>query len=85
MLFDEPTSAPRPPNWSEKSWPLSSVIAAQGMTMLVVTHEIGFAREGVADRVVFMDDGYVVEEGSASTVIDNPQMQRTRTFLSRMS
>jgi ABC-type polar amino acid transport system ATPase subunit len=52
--------------------------------MLVVTHEVGFARE-VADRVVFMDDGYVVEQGTASAVIDNPQMQRTRSFLSRMS
>jgi polar amino acid transport system ATP-binding protein len=55
-------------------------LAESGMTMIVVTHEIGFARE-VADRVVFMDGGVVVEEGSPSQVIDNPQNDRTRAFI----
>ena len=83
MLFDEPTSALDPELVGEVLAVIKH-LAAQGMTMLVVTHEVGFARE-VADRVVFMDDGYVVEQGTASAVIDNPQMPRTQAFLSRMS
>jgi polar amino acid transport system ATP-binding protein/polar amino acid transport system permease protein len=55
-------------------------LAEAGMTMIVVTHEVRFARE-VADRVVFMDDGQIVEEGAPSTVIDNPRQERTRRFL----
>ena len=55
-------------------------LANEGMTMIVVTHEIGFAR-GVADQVVFMDGGVVVEAGPPSEVLDNPQRQRTRNFL----
>jgi polar amino acid transport system ATP-binding protein len=58
-------------------------LAQQGMTMIVVTHEMGFARD-VADRVVFMDAGVVVEEGDPAAVIDNPQNERTKTFLSRI-
>ena len=58
-------------------------LAEQGMTRGVVTHEMGFARE-VGDRVVFMDGGYIVEEGSPKDVINNPQHQRTKDFLSKM-
>ena len=58
-------------------------LANDGMTMLVVTHEIGFARE-VADKVAFMDNGVVVEYGSPSEVIDNPQHERTSSFLSKV-
>jgi len=57
-------------------------LAQQGLTMIVVTHEIGFAKEA-ADRVVFMDRGYVVEQGSAQEVLVNPQHPRTQAFLSR--
>jgi polar amino acid transport system ATP-binding protein len=55
-------------------------LAREGMTMMVVTHEMGFARE-VADRVVFMDDGVVVEEGPPATILTDPQHERTRRFL----
>jgi len=58
-------------------------LAREGLTMIVVTHEIGFAKE-VADRVVFMDDGVIVEQGPPSEVIDNPKHERTRAFLSRV-
>jgi polar amino acid transport system ATP-binding protein len=58
-------------------------LAEQGMTMVVVTHEIAFARE-VADRVVFMDGGVIVESGPPSEVIDSPRHERTRTFLARV-
>ena len=58
-------------------------LAASGMTMLVVTHEIGFARE-VADHVVFMDDGEIVECGAARQVIDTPQQQRTKDFFAKV-
>jgi polar amino acid transport system ATP-binding protein len=79
MLFDEPTSALDP----ELVGDVLSVmrdLARSGMTMIVVTHEIGFARE-VADQVVFMDDGVVVESGAPSRVIDDPRHERTRAFL----
>ncbi|WP_203983568.1 amino acid ABC transporter ATP-binding protein [Sphaerisporangium rufum] len=82
MLFDEPTSALDP----ELVGDVLSVmrdLARDGMTMLVVTHEMGFARE-VADRVVFMDGGVIVEEGPADQVIGDPRHARTRTFLSRV-
>ncbi|MCW2947365.1 MAG: binding-protein-dependent transporter [Actinoallomurus sp.] len=58
-------------------------LALDGMTMMVVTHEMSFARE-VADRVIFMDDGVIVEEGPAAEVIGDPSNERTRTFLSRV-
>ncbi|GHU64303.1 arginine ABC transporter ATP-binding protein [Spirochaetia bacterium] len=83
LFFDEPTSALDP----ELTGDILKVIrglAREKMTMVIVTHEIPFARE-VADRVLFMDGGVFVEEGSAAGVIDNPQMERTRTFLSRLS
>lgn len=82
MLFDEPTSALDPELVSEVLRVMRD-LAAQGMTMLVVTHEIGFARE-VADQVVFMDGGVVVEEGTPAEVIDNPRHARTKEFLSSL-
>ena len=82
MLFDEPTSALDPELVGEVLKVMRD-LANGGMTMIVVTHEMGFARE-VADRVVFMDAGVVVEEGPPSQVIANPQHKRTKAFLSRM-
>ncbi len=82
MLFDEPTSALDP----ELVGDVLSVmrdLANTGMTMMVVTHEMAFARE-VADRVIFMDGGVIVEEGPPEEVIGNPQQERTRTFLRRV-
>ncbi|GAA1821859.1 amino acid ABC transporter ATP-binding protein [Nesterenkonia flava] len=82
MLFDEPTSALDPETVGDV---LASMrqLAEAGMTMIVVTHEMGFARE-VADRVVFMDQGVVVEEGPAEQVISNPSQPRTQDFLRRV-
>ncbi|HWU22417.1 MAG TPA: amino acid ABC transporter ATP-binding protein [Nocardioides sp.] len=82
MLFDEPTSALDPELVGEVLTVMRE-LADAGMTMIVVTHEVGFARD-VADRVVFMDGGVVVEEGPAAQVIQDPQHERTRTFLSRI-
>jgi polar amino acid transport system ATP-binding protein len=82
MLFDEPTSALDPELVGEVLKVMRD-LAAGGMTMIVVTHEMGFARE-VADRVVFMDAGVVVEEGPPAECISNPKHARTRAFLSRM-
>ena len=81
MLFDEPTSALDPELVGEVLATMRN-LAKQGLTMIVVTHEIAFAREA-ADRVVFMDQGVVVEAGSPEQVIGNPQHPRTRAFLSR--
>jgi polar amino acid transport system ATP-binding protein len=82
MLFDEPTSALDPELVGEVLRVMRQ-LARDGMTMIVVTHEMGFARE-VADRVVFMDGGVVVEQGTPKDVIGNPQHDRTRSFLQRM-
>ena len=82
MLFDEPTSA-LDPELVDDVLDVMLQLAAEGMTMIVVTHEISFARDA-ADQVVFMDDGVVVEEGTPAEVLDNPQHQRTRAFLSRV-
>ncbi len=82
MLFDEPTSALDPELVGEVLKVMRD-LAKEGMTMIVVTHEMGFARE-VADRVVFMDGGVVVEQGPPSEVILRPQHSRTKAFLSRM-
>jgi polar amino acid transport system ATP-binding protein len=82
MLFDEPTSALDPELVGEVLGVMRN-LAEEGTTMIVVTHEMGFARE-VADRVVFMDQGVVVEEGSPNAVLLNPQEERTRAFLSRV-
>jgi len=82
MLFDEPTSALDPELVGDVLEAMRQ-LAAEGMTMLVVTHEIGFARE-VADRVVFMDGGLVVEQGEPSQVLERPRHERTRAFLSKV-
>lgn len=82
MLFDEATSALDPELVGEVLQVIQS-LAKDGMTMILVTHEIAFARE-VADKVVFMRDGVVVEEGPPSQVIDNPQHEATRSFLGRI-
>ena len=82
MLFDEPTSALDPELVGEVLDVMRG-LAQDGMTMVVVTHEMGFARE-VADRVVFMDGGVVVEQGKPGQVIDSPQEARTRSFLGKV-
>lgn len=82
MLFDEPTSALDPETVGDVLG-IMRQLADEGMTMIVVTHEMAFARD-VADRVVFMDGGVVVEEGPADEVIGNPQHERTQLFLSRV-
>lgn len=82
MLFDEPTSALDPELVGEVLRVMRQ-LATDGMTMLIVTHEIGFARE-VSDQVVFMDGGVVVEAGTPQEVIDNPQHERTKLFLSSL-
>ena len=82
MLFDEPTSALDPELVGEVLAVMKS-LAAEGMTMMIVTHEMAFARE-VADRVVFMDGGYVVEEGPPAEVIGDPKEVRTKSFLHRV-
>ncbi len=82
MLFDEPTSALDPELVGEVLGVMKT-LAAEGVTMIVVTHEMGFARE-VADRVVFMDGGVVVEEGSPQEVLVSPKQERTKAFLSRV-
>ncbi|MBM6828144.1 amino acid ABC transporter ATP-binding protein [Anaerotignum lactatifermentans] len=82
MLFDEPTSALDPEMVGEVLEVMKK-LAADGMTMIVVTHEMGFARE-VADRVIFMDGGYIVEEGTPEEVFGNPQNKRTQDFLNKV-
>ncbi|MGE9808791.1 amino acid ABC transporter ATP-binding protein [Janibacter sp. G1551] len=82
MLFDEPTSALDPELVGEVLEVMRE-LAREGMTMIVVTHEMGFARD-VSDRVVFMDGGVVVEQGDPRTVINDPQHERTKSFLSRI-
>ncbi|HEX6153314.1 MAG TPA: ATP-binding cassette domain-containing protein, partial [Solirubrobacterales bacterium] len=79
MLFDEVTSA-LDPELVKEVLDRMRELAQEGMTMIVVTHEIGFARE-VADRIVFMDEGVIVEEGPPSQVIDSPREERTKKFL----
>ena len=82
MLFDEPTSALDPEMVGEVLAVMKQ-LASEGMTMVVVTHEIGFARE-VADRVVFMEGGYIVEQGTPDEVINHPKEARTIDFLSKV-
>lgn len=82
MLFDEPTSALDPEMVGEVLDTMKE-LAANGMTMIVVTHEMGFARE-VSDRVIFMDGGYIVEQGTPDEVINHPQEERTKDFLSKV-
>lgn len=80
MLFDEPTSALDPELVGEVLAVMKE-LAREGMTMVVVTHEMGFARE-VADRVIFMDDGQILEEGTPDDIFDRPQSERSQAFLS---
>ncbi len=82
MLFDEPTSALDPEMVGEVL-DVMKQLAQDGMTMLCVTHEMGFAKE-VADRVIFMDEGKIMEEGTPYQVFDNPQNERTKSFLSKV-
>lgn len=82
MLFDEPTSALDPEMVGEVLSVMQE-LAADGMTMVVVTHEIGFARE-VADRIVFMDGGYIVEQGTPEEIINHPKEARTIDFLNKV-
>jgi glutamine transport system ATP-binding protein len=82
LLFDEPTSALDPEMVGEVLDVMKS-LAKEGMTMIVVTHEMGFARE-VGDRVLFMDQGYIMEEGKPEDLFSNPQNERTRHFLSKV-
>lgn len=82
MLFDEPTSALDPEMVGEVLNVIKQ-LAQEGMTMVIVTHEMGFARE-VADRVIFMDNGYIVEEGTPQEIFGNPQNERTQDFLNKV-
>ncbi|MBQ2834642.1 MAG: amino acid ABC transporter ATP-binding protein [Clostridia bacterium] len=82
MLFDEPTSALDPEMVGEVLEVMKE-LAREGMTMVIVTHEMGFARE-VADRVLFMDGGYILEEGTPEQVFGNPQNPRTQDFLNKV-
>lgn len=82
MLFDEPTSALDPEMVGEVLEVMKQ-LAADGMTMVVVTHEMGFARE-VAHRVIFMDDGYIVEEGTPDQIFTSPKEERTISFLNKV-
>lgn len=82
MLFDEPTSA-LDPEMVKEVLEVMKDLAKEGMTMVVVTHEMGFARE-MGDRVLFMDGGYIVEEGHPNDVFGNPQNERTKAFLGKV-
>ncbi|EAE1341694.1 amino acid ABC transporter ATP-binding protein [Listeria monocytogenes] len=82
MLFDEPTSALDPEMVGEVLGVMKE-LAKDGMTMMIVTHEMGFARE-VGDRVIFMDGGYIVEEGKPAEIFDNPTNERTISFLDKV-
>jgi glutamine transport system ATP-binding protein len=82
MLFDEPTSA-LDPEMVKEVLEVMKNLAKEGMTMVVVTHEMGFARE-VSDRVLFMDGGYIVEQGHPDQIFGNPQNERTKAFLGKV-
>ena len=83
MLFDEPTSALDPEMIKEVLDVMRELAHTQGMTMLIVTHEMGFARE-VADRAIFMAEGLIVEENRTDEFFNNPREERTRQFLSQI-
>jgi len=82
MLFDEPTSA-LDPEMVNEVLEVMKTLAQEGMTMVVVTHEMGFARE-VGDRVIFMDEGRIVEEGTPDAIFNNAREERTKSFLSKI-
>jgi ABC-type histidine transport system ATPase subunit len=81
LLFDEPTSA-LDPEMTREVLDVIQDLAHRGMTMVIVTHEMGFARE-VADRVLFFDEGQIIEEGPPAQVLGNPREERTRRFLAQ--
>ena len=83
LFFDEPTSA-LDPELTGEILKVIRQLAQEKMTMVIVTHEMGFARD-VADRVIFMDGGYIVEQGDPREVIEHPKEERTRQFLARFS
>lgn len=82
MLFDEPTSALDPEMIGEVLEVMLE-LASDGMTMVIVTHEMGFARK-ISNRILFMDEGMIVEQGSPDQLFDNTQKERTRAFLSKV-
>ena len=82
MLFDEPTSA-LDPEMVEEVLEVMQSLGKEGMTMIIVTHEMGFART-VADRVVFLEDGHIVEENEAKAFFSHPQSERAQLFLSKV-
>lgn len=82
MLFDEPTSALDPEMVGDVLQVMKD-LAREGMTMVVVTHEMGFAKE-VCDKVIFMDDGHIIEEGVPNDIFNNPKQERTKDFLSKV-
>src|SRR5204862_8062292 len=82
MLFDEPTSA-LDPEYIREVLDVMTALAREGMTMIVVTHEMGFA-SSVASRILFMDAGKIVEEGTAEQIFQHPKEDRTRTFVSKI-
>jgi ABC-type polar amino acid transport system ATPase subunit len=82
MLFDEPTSA-LDPEMIKEVLDVMIDLAKEGMTMIVVTHEMGFARE-VADEIIFMDEGKIIERGTDESFFANPKNERTRAFLSQI-
>jgi polar amino acid transport system ATP-binding protein len=82
MLFDEVTSA-LDPELVKEVLDVMKRLASEGMTMVVVTHEMGFARE-VGDRMIFMDEGRIVEEGHPGTLLSNPQHPRTQAFMGKI-
>jgi putative S-methylcysteine transport system ATP-binding protein len=81
ILFDEPTSA-LDPEWVEEVLTVMKQLAEEKQTMVVVTHEMQFARE-VADRIIFMEEGYIVEQGTPEQIFENPQQKRTQAFVKR--
>ena len=83
MLFDEPTSALDPEMVGEVLNVMKE-LATTGLTMIIVTHEMAFARD-VADRVIFMDGGYIIEQGDPKEVIEHPKEERTKQFLARFA
>jgi polar amino acid transport system ATP-binding protein len=82
MLFDEPTSA-LDPEMIKEVLDVMVALAKEGMTMVVVSHEMGFAR-AAADRIVFMDEGCIIEEGTPDAFFNNPREERTKAFLSKI-
>jgi len=82
MLFDEPTSA-LDPEYIREVLDVMAALAREGMTMIVVTHEMGFA-SNVASRILFMDAGKIIEEGTAEDIFQNPKEDRTRSFVSKI-